>query len=745
MRSMSVPASRSVLLAIAAALATPAQAIAQSSDLAVAEDLGEIIVTAQRRAESVQDVPAAVTALSAESLRDLRITSAASLGTVMAGIDVAQPYGEGTPAVFTVRGITANDYTPSQTRPIALYLDESIRAGAVFESVPFYDLERVEVLRGPQGSLYGRNASGGAVNIITAKPGFDTAGYLNAGYGNYSRREFEGAIQGALARDTVAARLAFTYAKDGGQTKNLSGLPDESQTDIAAARLSLLFTPADNLEALLRLHASRSKGANYGAIALNIDPAFTGGVDRTGLGYFENETNRRSSKSLKNRGLNLQVTWQPSDSLELRSITSFDRGSWLSFGDDDGLPIDYDETDYEVHGAKAFSQEVRLASKLSGPFNWQAGVSYARDSMDFIQRLRWWNDPSLGFTDPFGVGSPCCGFNFANSFHQKRSGSAGYLRIDFAATASLSAFASARYSRDKVSASDYDSVFGETIPGGVPSFANPFFSDQSISDKFRKTTFEAGLRWEIVEDVSAYASFKQGYRAGAVNGQAFFDPSEINTIAPEEVDSFEVGLKSRLLDRRLTLNLAAFRLRYKNQQFLNTDAATGLVTLQSAEKSTVSGLEFEFQARAADRLRFNGGVTWLDPQYDRAVVSGVSVADNQLIGAAKFSANLGVDLDVAAVADGKVTLHGDIAHQSRVFYDAFNLATTSQGAYTLANARLSWENPRYFISVWGQNLGNKKYISYALDLQGLLGFTYAVRGTPRTYGVQAGVRFGSSD
>ncbi len=722
-------------------LSVPSFGVSADQPAASSTALEEVVVTAQRRAESVQDVPASLSAVTGNVIRELRIDSPAQLVSAVSGVNVSVPYGEGTPAVFTVRGVTANDFSPAQARPVALYLDESIRTGGVFESLPLFDIERVEVLKGPQGALYGRNATGGAVNVISTSPGFDTGGYFSAGVGNLSRREAQGAVQTAVLADRLAVRAAFTYAHDDGAIKDVSGFPNPDQTDVFAARLSFLMKPRDDLDVLLRLNYARNSGAGYGILDRDLNPAFTGGVDRSGLSFNEQQSNRRSSKDLRNHGANLQLTWRASEHVELKSITAFDRGSWKTIGDDDGLPISYLEADTFVDGARALSQEFRVRSDLPGKLNWQAGVSYAEDKLDFRQKLYWWNEPSLGVQDPFGFGTPCCGINLSNYFSQKRKGAAAYLRLDFENTSTVSTFVSGRFSHDRVEVWNYGSSFGETVPGEAPGFENQLIPNYASKDSFHKATFEAGVRWKVRQAALAYATFRQGYRAGAINLQALFDVSEINVVPPEEVNSYEIGFKSEPLGGRAILNAAAFYLTYKNQQFLNADPVTGLQTLKSAEKSTIKGLEGEFRWEANDRIGLNANVTWIDPKYKKATLNGASIDGSQLIGASEWTAVVGVDWIVAPLAEGKIKFHADSSYQSETYFDAFNDPTARQGALMLTNANLGYERGRYHFWLWGKNITDEKYITYALNVQGLFGYTQTLRGRPRTFGASIGVDF----
>ena len=227
---------------------------------------GDIVVTAQRRNERLQDVPVSITALSGDQLADKRIASPTDLVSSVPNLQAASTVGEGIP-VFSLRGISMSDYSINQQGPVATYIDDVYKGTFPLLPVALYDLERVEVLRGPQGTLYGKNTTGGAINIISRRPGFSTEGYLAVGIGNYQRYEANGALQAALS-DKVAARVAFTFARADGWFKNrLPGQADANATRQYAVRVSLLAQPTDRLQFLLRLSTSLQNPTNYGIFA----------------------------------------------------------------------------------------------------------------------------------------------------------------------------------------------------------------------------------------------------------------------------------------------------------------------------------------------------------------------------------------------------------------------------------------------------------------------------------------------
>lgn len=563
------------LCACSALALSPQAGWAQSATEGVADEQGgEILVTANRRSESSQKVAASIAAVSGDALASMKIDNPGMLSSVVPGLNVNLPNGAGSPPIFTLRGISANDFSFSQSRPIALYEDDAIRASPVFEAIPFFDVQRVETLKGPQGALYGKNATGGAINIVSKAPGFDTEGYLTAGYGNYNERSAQGAVQTALVNDVLATRFAFTYQKNDGYVRNVfPGSNNSDQADVFGARLSFLLKPSSLFDATVRLSYNRSAGGNAGYYADVPDPSLTAGVSRAGLSFWENNNNRVASKLLENYGANLQLNVKL-DHATITSITAVDRGEWLSTTDDDGLPISVAEVQSNARNGKSFSQELRVVTAFDGPFNVTAGGSYGSDSMKLDQNYMLLNSALLGAVDPFGFGTGGYGANYGSVFTQRRNGWAIFGRGEFKITPSLTATGGIRYSDDRVAIENFNSFISSNPGTGVPNLDTPTIVNENRKARYHNTSFEAGLQWAVANDVMTYASFKQGYRTGAFNAQAFFSPDEINAVQPETVNSYEVGLKSQLFGRRLTFNLAGFFVDYRHQQVLNVNPST---------------------------------------------------------------------------------------------------------------------------------------------------------------------------
>ena len=729
-------AARSMALLLLAGVSVPA--LAQETPAAVAEvaDGTEIVVTAQKRSERLQDVPIAVSALGGDSLERQRVTQADELAGKIVNLQLTSTVGDNTP-IFALRGVSMSDYSLNQASPVATYYDEVYKGNFAFLGVAMYDLERVEVLRGPQGTLYGKNTTGGAVNLISRTPVLgDTEGYLNLGYGNYGRYEANGAVSVPLG-ETLAARVAFTFARADGWFKNqLPGEPDLAGVREYGIRGSLLFEPSDSMRFVLRASTSFQNPRNYGIYA---QPE---AINRPGLGRREIEANVTERRRARTWSVALTGTVDISDSLAITSVTSWDKGRLSFYEDTDGTASETLEIPY-LDRASQFAQDLRLTSDFGGPFNFILGAYFNREKVYNQTTFEIGKDVDSdglpGVTDAdCAIGFPL-GCLFRNSFDQVKKSYAVYTDMSFELTDALTLRGGLRYTRDKGTQSDFEAnAYGpnEVLVMNLIPLSSLHYTTENLSGKI-------GADYKINPDVMVYGNYSRGYRAPSFNAQAFFDPSELSVAKAEKIDAFELGVKSRFADRRITLNMAGFHYSYSNQQFINVDPATAAQTLLNIPRSRILGGEAELTARATDMLTLRAGVGILDTKIKRGMVSGVDVSGNRLSNAPKLTFTGGFDATVMDNDSGEISLHGDINYSSSQYFEVLNIPRLRQDKYVLLSGHIDWESGdgRWTASVWGKNLTNKFYFTSRVDLLAGFGFDYNHVGTPRTYGVTVGVKF----
>lgn len=721
-----------------------ASAPAMAQDQADEPVAGEIVVTASKRAENLQDVPISLSAIGGESLAKSRTTSVDDLVTKVANLQLTSIVGDNTP-IFALRGVSMSDYSLNQSSPVATYYDEVYKGNFAFLGVAMFDLERVEVLRGPQGTLYGKNTTGGAVNLISRKAELGiTEGYINLGYGNYDRVDASGAINTPLG-ENAAIRLAGTWSRADGWFENVvpgkAGLASVREYGI---RGSIYVEPSPAVRLTLRGSTSYQNPRNYGIYA---QPE---AVNRPGLGERQIAANIDERRRARTYSLALTGDFDVSDTLTLTSITSWDKGRLSFYEDTDGTASELLEIPY-LDRATQFAQDLRLTSDTGGPFDFILGAYFNREKVFNQTTFEIGKDIDLtgdnvvtaddcveGLTnaDPSDDGIACL---FRNSFDQVKKSYALYTDASFELSDTITLRGGLRFTHDTGVQSGFSSdALGvdESLVANLIPLSRLTYSTDNLSGKI-------GIDFNLADGNLVYANVSRGYRAPSFNAQAFFDPSELSVAKAEKVTAYELGAKTQFADRRVTLNMAAFYYDYSNQQFINVDPATAAQTLLNIPKSRIYGGEAELTFNASDMLTVRAGAGLLSTEIRTGSVSGVDVSGNELSNAPALTLNGGVDLTVFDNDSGKLSFHPEFAYQSSQYFEVLNVPRLQQNGYILLSGHIDWESAdgRWNLSVWGKNLTDKLYFTSRVDLLSDFGFDYNHIGAPRTYGVTAGMKF----
>jgi iron complex outermembrane receptor protein len=734
-------------IACTAALAQESGAGGETSTDAT---LSEIVVTAQRRSERLQDVPVSISAVSGNEIASRRIEKPGDIAQLAPNLQAQTPSSDGAP-VYALRGVSMSDYSGNQQGPVATYFDEVYKGTFALLPVSLYDLERVEVLRGPQGTLYGKNTTGGAVNVISRTPGFDTEGYVSVGYGNYNRREANGAVQTPLG-DKLAVRVAFTLTDADGWFKNvLPGKEDMNATRQYGVRASLLYKATDTLDFLLRAQISLSNPTTYGIFGRPIGDGIEGFYTRQGLGRYQLAAELDEPEHHRTDGISLTTNWAVSDGLKVTSVTSYDTGNFFFAEDSDGSPLAAVEAPILLTRSEQFSQDLRLASDGEGPFNYIVGAYYNREKLTNTQELRFYNDVDvngdgvLNYQDCLSDPSFLVGCQYENSFNQIKKTAAAYGDLNFKLTDRLILRGGLRYTHDEGSVSNYiaqllgsdGTVLANTVPGGpnLDSTTGASFRNGNVSGK-------VGIDYKLTAEQLLYASYSRGYRGQAFNAQAFFSPTELDVAKAETVDAFEAGFKSQFADRTITFNGSGFYYKYQNQQALSVDPTTAAQTLNNIPRSRIVGAELELTVRPIKRFELNAGLGILSTKIQSGVISGVNLEGNQLPNAPHVSGSVGFNWDVVNSSSGTVKLAGDVNFSSKRYFELDNVERLAQKSYAMADARLEYRtaSDHYGVSLWGKNIFNKYYFTSAIDFSGF-GYDLIHLGEPRTYGVSVDAKF----
>jgi iron complex outermembrane recepter protein len=721
---------------------------AQQAGTAVASPaVDEIVVTAQRRAQSLSEVPLAVTALDGDALSRHGITNSAELGAAVPNLQISSPYGSTQPN-FSLRGVSvANEYNSNQASPIGVYIDDVYIAARTSQGMGLFDLDRVEVLRGPQGTLFGRNTTGGAINFITRSPSLTgDNGYLEAGYGNFNTYTGQGAWEQTVINGELGFRIAANYVKGNGQIENVfPGGSNPNSQDSRQVRVSVRFKPGDGpVDIKIRAYGGRDNPTQAAVQGF--------GPSRQGLDFFQVDENRIGENQTSASGIAANVAVALSSELTLTSITSYDIGRQDLQQAADGSPIDILDIDWTSH-FRQYSEELR-ANYETKHFNLVGGVYYG------------WDQTTTDNT--FDIGSaiaPGVDGGFFQNYRQRRHSSAVFVQGDLNVTEKLVFTLGARYTEDRVR---YDDGFANLFLGGVGAPHTPLATTVpcpgvpgtcaydpaarfALDGSNDAPTGRAALSYTFDNGLLSYVSYNRGYRSGAINGGGYTSSSGITYIKPETVNAYEVGLKGRLLDKKLTFASAAFYYDYANQQLQDTRPGP-VAFLVNAPKSKIYGLESEATWKVMPALTLRGAVGYLHATYSELSLQGTDLSGNTLPFAPSWTAQAGLDWVIASAGGGEVTFSPSANYVSRQFFSPFNdtnvagtlqgNAELQQGSYTKVDASLSWTRDKLQIRAWSNNLFNREILSYGLDLRGA-GFPYnfLVPSTPRTYGVSARYSF----
>jgi len=723
------------------------------------DGVGEIVVTAQKRQESLQNVPISITALSGDDLAERQVRAAEDLVTTVSNLQVNSPLGEGIP-VFSLRGVTMSDIGLAQNGPVAVYYDEVYKGNFAIMGLGMFDLERVEVLKGPQGTLYGKNTTGGAVNLIARKPSFRTEGYFSLGYGNYDRILSDGAVEGVLA-PSLGLRIAYTFERANGTTKNLyANAPDPDSTRQYGIRASLRYQPNDTVDITIRAATSLQNPRNYAVYAIEGPdgigyPIYSlfgmSATTRDGLGRREVRIPEVPRRHFRTYALAANADFRLSDDLTLTSITSWDRGTIRFTEDADGSESNDSLVSYGGK-TKQITQDLRLTSDFGGPFNFILGAYYSVEKLKNDTTLRFYHDIDVN-GDGSIDGQDCLdggGFiacTVFNKFDQKKTSFALYSDMSYDITDQLTVRGGLRYTRDKGDLTGFRAqlfaVDGTPLANLIPGSLTDFAATTSRHFKVDNVSGKIGLDYKPSRNALLYASYSIGYRGSSFNSQAFFAPDELTTVKPEKLRAAEVGFKTDWFDRKVRLNGAAFWYSYLNQQTLDVDPNTALQLLINLPKARILGAELDLQVRPTSRLTLSAGLGLLDTKVQKGIGPDNQFHGNRLISAPKLTFTSSADWTVPVGTWGAADLRVDLSHSSGQYYDLANSPAAFEGQFTMMNARMRVhpEADRFGVALWVKNLTNTYYRTNRVDVLEGFGYIYTHINDPRTYGVTVDVKF----
>lgn len=716
--------------ACAAALIGSAPALAQDAAPAVQDQVNtvdDIVVTARRRDERLQDVPVAVTALTAKALDDLQTSDIGDLQGSVPNLSLHE--GDANNAVVYVRGIGQVDSLAFADPGVGIYLDDVYlgRAQGAFLSV--YDVDRIEVLRGPQGTLYGRNTIGGAVKFVSTPLSAVFGGRVEATVGDYGLVEARASVGGALdASGAWLGKAALSLARRDGYSDNAFNGQDDGDRDQIAGRLSLEYRPNDDLSVRLNIDGSRDRPdtSRTPARATSVFGLYPATTDDP----FQVDANFNDQADLDTFGVALTADYAISDTLSVKSVTAYRSMAYASHLDLDATPQAFFGV-YVDEDQHQFSQELQL--------------TYAGDRLNAVAGLFYFDETDLTYS---GLLGPAIGLVTGSINDQRNRSYAAYGQIGYALTDRLNLTAGLRYTYE-----DKDFARTQTLylaaPTSVPGRNDPglLLTDIDTSATWDSLSPKVGLDYKVSDDILAYVSVSRGFKSGGFDGRANNDAGA-TPYDPETLWAYEAGLKTTLLDRRLVANLAVFWNDYTDLQLSSfaADAGGGFIALfTNAGAATIRGAELELTARPMAGLTVNAALGYLDAQYDEYIgPGGIDISqDRELVNAPEWSGRLGA-VHVAELGEnGSLTVGASAAWRSKVYPTVSSSEVLAQDGYALIDAFVRWTDraDALFVELGGKNLTDERYIEQGFDLSDSLGYQLAYYGAPRTVRLTVGYRF----
>lgn len=636
-------------------LALPLPVLAQAAAPA-ATDAGlieDIIVTAQRRSESAQDVGVALSVLGGDELARRGLSNVNQLQDQTPSLEVVPAFGGGQPQ-FRLRGVGFEDYATNNTPTVGVYVDEVAYPVPVATQGVLFDIDRVEVLRGPQGTLYGRNTTGGAINFITRRPTADISAGIDAQYGRFDEFKAEGFVSGPIS-DKVRFRVSGVTEQGGGFQKNRTTGQSLGDADRLFGRALLEFLPSDTTTVTVNLHGGRDQSEQtglylfrpfqtrgYGGPAGPVIPADTSrratgwGLSSTFATLAGFDVDDKPQKDNESYGASLTVASELTDAISLTSITAYDHLDRRELADWDASASHESDT-FWGSDVDVFSQELRLASTDTGPLSWVTGAYYASQKLDEV------------FLTDF---SQSLGFITDTSYRQKVESISGFGQVGYEVTEQVKLVAGLRYENEKRKLRDFRTAIGPT----------PTFTNGNRNQELDEVTGKIGVEFRPQDDLLLYANASRGIKSGGFTVYNSPNAEQIDPFKPETLYAYEAGFKSDLR-KSVRLNGSVYYYDYRNQQVLGTivNPQRGLIgRIVNAPKSEIYGGELELTVTPTTHLRLTQSIGYKKGEYkDYANIDTTSLTRNPTTGI--YTART-IDLSGTAIPLANWSYQGSVAY-----------------------------------------------------------------------------------
>jgi iron complex outermembrane receptor protein len=757
---------RKAVIAILVA-ASPAVPAAES---AAADEVPEIVVTARRTSERLQDVPVAVTAFGGEALDQRSVDTLDQVARYTPNIrfdGAAALSGGNYNATVFIRGVGQNDFAIFSDPGVGFYVDDVYYARSIGGVMDAVDIESVQVLRGPQGTLFGRNTIGGAVLITTGTPDVTgVSGKAEVTVGRFDRRDGKLSLNLPFADGRAALRFSVAALNRDGYVDRLfdGGTQGDRSAQVARVKLRVLASDTVTIDLGADYTRARETSAPSDLLAVGNAPGITGipflvnynaAVAPT-LGIvapngqptlnpsfltaspFQTWAGGPNDNDLDLWGAQGTVTWELPGAT-LKSVTAYrDMRAWFT-RDGDNTPFTFRETTNRDDQWQ-FSEELQLTGKLeSARLSYVLGAFYFKEKATDIATadlaIGLWSAGGGNVGGVPGYAGPQSPAVYIDNTTDNRS-LAAYGQVEWEFVPRWSATLGARYTDDDKTFTSINSLQRNLVE----------FINVTREGSFKKFTPRAGLTFKASDDLMLYASYSRGFKQGGFNGRPLAGPQEVTAYEPETLDTWEAGVKAQWFDRRLTTNLAVFHSKYEDIQLTVNQTPQNFVA--NAAKGEINGFEFEAVARPSRWLSFNAAVGYTDASYDE-VGQGLGptqilpiTVNSKFVKAPEWTTTVGLDLTRDFANGGSGLLRVDYTSYSRIYHDVANTPLITDDGYGLLNARLTYSLPgdALQVSVFGTNLTDELYLVSG-NASGAFGLAEASYGRPREYGVTLSYRF----
>ncbi|WP_286234269.1 TonB-dependent receptor [Thalassotalea sediminis] len=705
-----------------------------------------IKVYAQKRAQDEQDISVAVTVITDETIERQQIKDTSQLARFAPNVKMTNNAGEGTPPAFNIRGIGMIDYNTSTVSPIAVYSDGIVSGSANNLAVNLFDLEQVEVLRGPQGTLFGRNTTGGAILLRSKMPENDFNGYINAGIAQFNTTSLNGAVNIPLSKST-AARIAFDHNDYNFSTNNV--MPNQPDGGMKQTNVRLIVRSAsESLTTTFKLHKADARGkpkpiASNGIFDINgsnqCSPSNAGGntcMDAFGKqvggnDYWDvNADTADRAHDTDAWGSSLTLEWQINKNNTFTSITGGRSLQRFHSFDSDGAS-NLIEGAFDTNN-KLYSQEFNYAYTQQRLF-WQTGLFYLKETIDQKNTFDLFRD----FRSIPSLAEIPATFYYDNALENKSI--AIYSQFDYTLSEKTTLTAGLRYTdetTDYKAQSDLNTVYGT-----IPDFWNisGHVADDELSGKL-------ALNYKMSNKANIYASYTRGYKSGGYNAGYSTTPAQAldSEYAPEILNAYEIGAKSQLRNRNARWHIAAFYYDYQDQQvFINVpDSTVPYHVLKNAGSSVIYGIDSEFTYTPSNHMELVLNIGYLPKANIGKFKKGtLFVADNRLPFSSKWNI-AGYILAEYQVMSRPLTIQLGFDYQSDFYFDQNENPYTQQKGYTVFNGHLNYAlRENLSLTIWGKNLTDTEFAELRFDSIAALGAVTELKGERRQLGVSLHYQF----